>query len=582
MATAQPNVRRVNDPFFTYRFHTRSEMIQSPRISGALGERSGIARAFRAPENALSLEAAARFHLERLFAQESETALRTLLAQERPQVVPDLAIHDILDLPQTKTLLVRFRQTYTSIPIFGSNAVVEIETNGELVSVTASLATPPKMSALSTISVEDGLRKIANYAGKRFDGLKKTVPPPVQRLFHRRETDIWHVVYVFSRVPAPPPEILTDLHESKAKEKGQVGLASRAERSTYNYFVDANSGEIVLCYSADPQIASAIPPPTQLNGVDEDGVSQMLDGTAMGPEFELSDPLRNIKTFDLNFQDADPRNLPSNPIRSTSQSIAMAAAVSAHVNATLVWKFYNNVLARRGIDGKGMELTSVVNCLDSSSQPPPEWSNAAWAQGRMWYGQTKDGHGTLRSYSRFLDVIAHELTHGLTEAVAGLVYRNESGALDESISDIFGIIIANQARNSHNVAGWKWEIGAGLGNGGGPLRNFSDPTLTGDPDHMSKYVKTSRDWGGVHTNSNIHNKAAYNLMTTMAGRAAAFPPEEVALLYYLALTRLWQTAKFLDMRDALEDVATTRYAGQAIQQQRILDIRNAYQQVGIV
>jgi bacillolysin len=581
---ATPGTHLVQDPFFTYRLHSRSEEFETSKISGALGERSGEARAFQVPEKISDPENAARFHLQQLFEQETEAPLRTLLAEDRPQVLPDLNLRDVLELPKTETLLVRFRQAYRSVPIFGSNVVVEIESSGKFVSVNASLTPPPDVPVIATITVEDALRSIAKVTARRVENLRYHVSPPVQRLLYRHESGSWHLVYVFSRVPAAPQDVLLELREVGDQPYG-IDLEGRAVISSYEYFVDANSGDVLLYYSSDPQFAStgrAIPPPTQLDGYDEDGVLQTMDGTSLGSEYELTDPLRKIKTFDMGFKDAYPTNLPANALRSTSTRITLSAAVSAHVNATKVWKFYNSVLSRQGIDGKCMELISVVNCLDSSRQPPPEWKNAAWSIGRMWYGQVKDNGGKLRSYSRYLDIIAHELTHGVTEATAGLMYKNESGALDESISDIFGVIISNHVKNPTSVRGWNWEIGPGLGVGGGPLRNFSDPTLTSDPDHMNNYAKTSRDSGGVHKNSNIHNKATYNLLKKVdASGAAAFPPEELALLYYLAITRLAQTAGFADMRDALEDVVMTRYANPVQQQHRIADVRDAYRQVGI-
>jgi len=122
---ATPGTHRVQDPFFTYRLHSRSKEFETPRISGALGKRSGEARAFQAPEKILDPENAARFHLQQLFEQETEAPLRTLLAEDRPQVLPDLNLRDVLELPKTQTLLVRFRQAHRSVPIFGSNAAVQ-------------------------------------------------------------------------------------------------------------------------------------------------------------------------------------------------------------------------------------------------------------------------------------------------------------------------------------------------------------------------------------------------------------------------------------------------------------------------
>lgn len=118
------------------------------------------------------------------------------------------------------------------------------------------------------------------------------------------------------------------------------------------------------------------------------------------------------------------------------------AAVSAHLNASRVQDFYKLVLQRDGIDDKGMDLVSLVNVTAASMQSPPSLLNAFWWQRKMWYGQTMRG-GRLVSLSRYLDVIAHELTHGVIESTSNLVYATQSGALNESFADIAGVIISN-------------------------------------------------------------------------------------------------------------------------------------------
>ncbi len=191
----------------------------------------------------------------------------------------------------------------------------------------------------------------------------------------------------------------------------------------------------------------------------------------------------------------------------------------------------------------------------------------------------------MRSFSRFLDVIAHELTHGVTEYTSSLVYQDQSGALNESFSDIFGVIIKNWylVGPDSDVGSWNWEIGSGLGNGGLPLRDLSNPTRTGDPDHMDQYLVTTQDSGGVHTNSGIPNKAAYNLLTATDDQGQrVFPARDVAILYYLTLSRLNPLATFQKTLQVLLDVAETLYAGDPAERDaKRAHIRQAYEKVGI-
>jgi Zn-dependent metalloprotease len=262
------------------------------------------------------------------------------------------------------------------------------------------------------------------------------------------------------------------------------------------------------------------------------------------------------------------------------------AAISAHFNAWLVCDFFRSVLKRDGVDGKGMELISYVNCTSPNDEAPPEWNNAAWWKQRMWYGQSKDPNGKLRSFARYLDIIAHELAHGLTEFTADLAYFQQSGALNESFSDIFGVIISNWDRSQPDSGGdtsqWKWEIGPGLGLGGLPLRDMKDPARTDKPAHMNAYLNTAADNGGVHTNSNIHNKAAYNFLTAKSPDGKAmFMPIDVAVLYYQTLIRLDKLATFKQTLRTLLNVSGVYYAGDPRRQEKINAISAAYAAVGI-
>src|SRR5262245_54891431 len=142
-----------------------------------------------------------------------------------------------------------------------------------------------------------------------------------------------------------------------------------------------------------------------------------------------------------------------------------------------------------------------------------------------------DGDGTL--FNRFtisIDVIGHELTHGVTGSEANLTYQGQAGALNESISDVFGSLIKQYSLNQ-TAAAADWLIGAGLlasSVKGVALRSmkapgtaYNDPTLGKDPqpDNMSKFVHTAEDSGGVHINSGIPNKAFFLVATSLGGHA---------------------------------------------------------------
>lgn len=539
-------------------------------------------------------EAAARYYLRRLFIDES--GLESLAALGKPQTVPELRQVAVEDHPLTNSRLVRFKQEKNNIPVFGSNVIVELDEGRNFISADADIADVAGVSPMAKLSPTQALWRIGQFTGKR--KRLETVNAPELTFFFNENNGSWHLAYLFTKVSVSPPEFQEEPAAEELVGFGHGGPSPRF-RAEFDYLVDAHDGSILLYFSSHPMLDV----PVKCRGVDENGEVQIFWGQNLGSGFAMNDPLRNIKTFDLNFGNIELTDIPNLPVNSSDSNWTDTnqAAVSAHLNATRVYDFYKSELKRDSIDDKGMELISVVNCTYPKNQLPPEWSNAAWMNNRMWYGQVKDTNGRLRSYSRYLDIIAHELTHGVTETTADLVYKNQSGALNESFSDIFGVIIRNWYEKGANsdVADWNWTMGTGLGHNGDALRDMKDPVRlkfsewflgTGGtgfvsyPDHMDDYYVITRDSGGVHINSNIHNKAAYNLLTIgddLGNRV--FTPREVALFYYLTLVRIGRLANFCKTLQVLVDVASTYYSGDPVELQgKVSAIKRAYEAVGIL
>jgi len=197
------------------------------------------------------------------------------------------------------------------------------------------------------------------------------------------------------------------------------------------------------------------------------------------------------------------------------------AIVEAFNGLGATWDFYFEVFDRQSIDDEGMPLNATVHYGS-------RYNNAFWNGQQMVFG---DGDGRL--FNRFtiaLDVIGHELTHGVTQDEAQLQYMFQPGALNESMSDVFGSLI-KQKKNRQTARTADWLIGEGLFTPavqGKALRSmkapgtaYSDPVLGDDPqpDHMSKYVNTYDDNGGVHINSGIPNRAFYLAAYALDGNA---------------------------------------------------------------
>lgn len=537
-------------------------------------------------------EAAARFYLDELLRQDERPALRSVVEPERPERVPGLVVEGEQDLRPLGTRQVRFGQTHRTIPVFGASAVVELTPARDLVSVTAQLDAVTGVDAVESLTRTDALRRVEEYTGT-------TIPADAavagRLTFYKDEhSRAWHLAWLLPGLPAAPPVGADETPgERSGRERSGHGLGRRPVPPRVTYLVDAHDGTILFHFSAVP---TAGPVPARCTGIDETETQQTFLGelaAAGSTRCRLADARRSIRTYDLRFADidADPP-VPEPPVEAETSDYGAInrAAVSAHVNATRVYDFYKLVLQRNGIDDQGMVLVSQVNTTAASMQAPPSLLNAFWWDKKMWYGQVLRG-GRLVSLSQYLDVIAHELTHGVIETTSNLVYATQSGALNESFADIAGVIINNwyTAPDPKDVATWNWEIGSGLDGGNRPLRDFANPARLGDPEHMDDFrhlrpgerPNDLNDEGWVHVNSNIHNKAVHNLLTASRNGQRVFTVEDVALLTYLGMTRLAPLATFTDAVAAVVDVAQSYFGGDRNRQVKIDAIRDAYGRAGI-
>lgn len=245
------------------------------------------------------------------------------------------------------------------------------------------------------------------------------------------------------------------------------------------------------------------------------------------------------------------------------------------------WDFYRQVFNRNSIDDHGMELKGYVHYGES-------YDNAFWDGTEMVFG---DGDGVIFvGFTGALDVVAHELTHGVTQHTCNLEYHTQSGALNESFSDVFGSLV-KQYKNDQDAASADWLIGAGIlapGINGVALRSmkapgtaYDDPKLGGkdpQPADMSHYVDLPDDDpddnGGVHLNSGIPNHAFYLLAAELGGYAW----EDAGHIWYDTLLQLWPRAQFQDCANVSFQVAGQRFGSGSKQQQAV---RAAWSEVGI-
>lgn len=234
------------------------------------------------------------------------------------------------------------------------------------------------------------------------------------------------------------------------------------------------------------------------------------------------------------------------------------AVREAYEGAKAVYDLYREVYERDSIDGAGLQISSTVHHRQG-------FNNAFWDGRQMVYG---DGDGEIfQGLTRSLSVIGHEISHGIVQYSGGLIYQDQSGALNESVADVFGCLTEQHSRGQEARKA-SWLIGdAILGPDvkGEALRSlrapgeaYDDDLLGKDPQpfHMDGYVNTSSDRGGVHINSGIPNHAFYLLAQYLGGKAW----EKAGVIWYDALQRNRNAhATFSDWADGTLRAATERF-----------------------
>lgn len=258
--------------------------------------------------------------------------------------------------------------------------------------------------------------------------------------------------------------------------------------------------------------------------------------------FDQVDNARDRKTYTANNTATLPGTLvcdESNPTCSGGD----ADAVSAHKYAGNTYDFYKSRHNRDSIDNAGMTLISTVDFCPSAAECP--YQNAFWNSQQMVYG---DG------FSAADDVVSHELTHGVTEHESHLFYYYQSGAINESFSDVWGEFVDLTNGAGNDAAAVRWKMGEDIP-GIGAIRDMKNPGAFGDPDRMRSPNYTAdlneQDGGGVHTNSGVNNKATF-LMTdggtfngrtvTKLGSTSGASINKVARIYYEVQTNLLTSA----------------------------------------
>jgi len=313
----------------------------------------------------------------------------------------------------------------------------------------------------------------------------------------------------------------------------------------WRIIIDASTGRLLR---QEPRVFDA---GAAGSGIDMTGVRRNVNVWQQGADFYLLDtskpmfqagfdPIQNPRGV---IKVADARNTPLAQlgdvffvISPSSTAWDVPPAISAAFNFSETYDYFREQHGRNSLDNQGGNITAIVRIGN--------YDNASWNGNLsiMIFGDAKP-------YAASLDVVAHELGHGITEKSAGLVYENQSGALNESFSDIFGEMTEARTRGQND-----WLMGSELG---GAFRNLKNPgalQIEGlgrpYPSKMSEFLRLPNtddaDHGGVHLNSSIINHCFYLLAE---GLPEAIGKVDAARIFYRTLTaHLQPQSQFIDCR----------------------------------
>ena len=419
----------------------------------------------------------------------------------------------------------RYQQFFNGAQVFGGQLTIYTNTNGERLAVVG--AHYPNIEASNQVNLNAGQARAAvagrseSAGGRLFSTLM--IDPVSGRYFYNVE--------------------------------------SRAFDARWFFWVDAGTGETFNAYNGL----------TEGTGVGVLGDTKDLTGltTASGGSYQMVSADGRQTTYDA----LNRPKLPGTLATDDDDNWNLAGSTSPGQAALVDAQFYANVTDEYYLKTHSFNWTDFYpQGMVSSAHLQRNYNNAYWNGEQMAYG---DGDGTsFIEFSGDLDVVGHELSHGVTEATSNLIYQNESGALNEAFSDMMGTAIEFYYGTGN------WTIGEDITVGSNGIRNMANPGEDGDPSYYADRYTGTSDNGGVHTNSGIANHWFYLLVNggqnADPNRASGIDVQGVGLsaaekITFLGFTALTASADFCDARASTIAVAGNNSA----------NVADAWDEVGV-
>ena len=406
----------------------------------------------------------------------------------------------------------RYQQTVDGVPVVGGEVSVQVDADGNILSSLADLSSAaPVADTTPTVRPLDARRAAVTATARAMGADPSTLAASAPEPWIYDPT-------VIGPASAFPPRLTwrTEVTSTSAPVRQLV-------------LVDAEDGTIALSFS---ELALGL----ERKVCDAANTRQSQACVAPYARVEGQPPL----------------NADTNP--ATANEVDLVYDYSGATYA-----FYAARFGRDGIADDGAPVVSKVRFCGTSSCP---YNNAFWNGRQLTFGQ---------GYARADDVVAHELTHGVTEHTANLFYWYQSGAINESMSDVFGEFVDQTDGVGTDTAGVRWRVGEDLP--GGAIRNMANPTTAAysDPDRMTSALyaadSSGLDAGGAHSNSGVGNRAAV-LMTdggTFNGQTVTGLgiPKSAAIYYEALTTMLTSASDYADLGVALSQACRNLVGGGA-------------------
>jgi len=389
------------------------------------------------------------------------------------------------------SLSFRYQQIYQGVPIVAGELIVNYDATGQLAALTGeispllNLSVTPSINAASAATLAvDAVANAENVAASEL-----TASTPTLWIYdpHLVSPDVFIPRLVW-RTEVTPSQNLLPIRYLVLVDAQLNGVALAFNQ------IDSHGAPEGIALRSGSQPSSSI-------------VASRPASVQPAPNF----PNPSVRTYTANLQPNLPGTLICNTIPTSltgagscqGGSSGASVANAAHYFAYQTFNYYDSKHNRNSINNSGMSLISTVNYRED---PGEEFPNAFWNGTQMVYGDA--------DFYAADDVVGHELTHGVTDFESNLFYWYESGAINESMSDIFGEIFDQSnvydSFGNPDQASDKWLMGEDLSE---PIRDMEDPPAYDQPDSTQSIYYTSDpfvdDNGGVHTNSGVSNKAAY-------------------------------------------------------------------------